>query len=74
MDVSGSAEDHAATALRRIDLGSEARQDVLPLRARPSGRIPYAYGGRIQAWREVGGPGNELRKSDARVQWKGPAV
>jgi hypothetical protein len=40
---------------------------------RPSGRIPYAHRGRVQARREVDREGNELRDGYARAQWKGPA-
>ena len=41
-------EDHAVTVLRRIDLGPEARRDLLHY-GWPSGRIPYADAGRVQA-------------------------
>jgi AAA domain-containing protein len=68
------AEDHAVTV--SSPHGSRARSvpGPLTLRARPSGRIPYAHGGRVSARREVDREGTKLRDRDARVQWKRPTV
>jgi ATP-dependent exoDNAse (exonuclease V) alpha subunit len=62
------AEDHAVTVLRRMDLGPEACRDLLHYAPGPSGRISYPHGGRVQAWREVDGQGNQLRDRDAGAQ------
>jgi ATP-dependent exoDNAse (exonuclease V) alpha subunit len=69
-----SAEDHAVTVLPPHGSRVRSAPGRLTLRARPSGRIPYAYGGRIQAWREVDREKAELRDRYTRAQFEGPAV
>jgi conjugative relaxase-like TrwC/TraI family protein len=67
------AEDHAVTVLRRMDLGSEARRDLLHY---APGRVVGFHSRTAGGFRpgEKWTKGNELRDRNAGAQWEGPAV